>query len=249
MPTLILTPRHTDDSQALWKAAARRGWSIERLPGWRVPPHLRALDEPVFYGEALFAAEIGAALGLHLDNPPDDWLPQLPYEYRLRAIALSSLRAQRARSEPAFVKPPNDKSFPASVYTGAELPQGYDEDMPVLVAEIVRWRCELRCFVLDRRLRTWSLYARDGELARASGFASDDEEDAQALAFLQRMLDDARVALPRACVIDVGYIEGRGWACVEQNAAWGAGLYACDADQALETIRHASVRDEGGEAA
>ena len=50
-------------------------------------------------------------------------------------------------------------------------------------------------------------------------------------------------SLPRACVIDVGYIEGRGWACVEQNAAWGAGLYACDAERALEVIRHASVRE------
>ncbi|MBN7137460.1 hypothetical protein A7A76_22370 [Lysobacter enzymogenes] len=243
MPTLILTPRHSDDSQALWKAAARQGWSIERLHGWRVPEHLRALEEPVFYGEALFAPELGAALGLRLDNPPEDWLPTLPYEYRLREIVLSTLGAQRARTEPAFVKPPNDKSFPANVYTGAGLPQGYDEEMPVLVAEIVRWRCELRCFVLDRRLRTWSLYSRHGELARDSGFASSEEEDAQATAFLQRMLDDPRVALPRACVIDVGCIEDRGWACVEQNAAWGAGLYACDAQLALEVIRYASVRE------
>ncbi|ALN55687.1 hypothetical protein GLE_0329 [Lysobacter enzymogenes] len=242
MPTLILTPRHTDDAQALWKAASRQGWSIERLPGWRVPDRLRDLDDAVFYGEALFAPQIGAALGLRLDNPPEDWLPALPPEYRLREIGLSTLGAQRARTTPAFVKPPNDKSFPARVYTGAELPLGYDEDMPVLVAEVVRWRCELRCFVLDRRLRTWSLYSREGDLARDSGFASSDEEDAQATAFLQRMLDDPRVALPRACVIDVGYIEDRGWACVEQNAAWGAGLYACDAEQALEVIRHASVR-------
>lgn len=243
MPTLVLTPRQTDDAQALWKAAARQGWSIERLPNWRVPGRLRALEEPVFYGEALFAAHIGAALGVRLDNPPDDWLPRLPREYRLREIALSTLGAERARTAPAFVKPPNDKSFPASVYVGADLPHGYDQDMPVLVAEVVRWRCELRCFVLDRTLRTWSLYSRAGELARDSGFASSEDEDAHATAFLQRMLDDPRVALPRACVIDVGYIEGRGWACVEQNAAWGAGLYACDAERALEVIRHASVRE------
>ena len=30
MPTLILTPRHTDDAQALWRAAGRLGWRIER---------------------------------------------------------------------------------------------------------------------------------------------------------------------------------------------------------------------------
>ncbi|MBW8808656.1 MAG: ATP-grasp domain-containing protein [Lysobacter sp.] len=172
MPTLILTPRHSEDSQALWKAAARQGWSVERLPGWRVPEHLRALADPVFYGEALFGPSISEQLGLVLSNPPEDWLVRLPNEYRLRDIRLSTLGAERAGTVAAFIKPPNDKSFPAQVYTGAELPQGYDEDMPVLVSQVVRWRCEFRCFVLDRELRTYSLYSRNGELARDSGFAS-----------------------------------------------------------------------------
>jgi hypothetical protein len=30
MPTLILTPRFTDDAQALWRAAQRLGWNVER---------------------------------------------------------------------------------------------------------------------------------------------------------------------------------------------------------------------------
>ena len=47
MPTLIFTPRFTDDSQALWKAAGDMGWTTERLGGWRVPEHLRSLPEPV----------------------------------------------------------------------------------------------------------------------------------------------------------------------------------------------------------
>ena len=42
MPTLILTPRHTDDSQALWRAAGRLGWSW-RGPGAR-GHHLWALS-------------------------------------------------------------------------------------------------------------------------------------------------------------------------------------------------------------
>lgn len=242
MPTLIFTPRHSDDSQALWKAATRRGWSVERLPGWRVPEHLRALPEPVFYGEALFGPSISEQLGLSLSNPPEDWLVRLPQEYRLREIRLGTLGGERTSTVAAFIKPPNDKSFPARVYTGVELPHGYDENMPVLVSQVVSWTCEFRCFVLDRQLRTYSLYSRQGELARDSDFASSAQEDAALLEFIGRLLADERVELPRACVIDAGLIEGRGWACVEQNAAWGAGLYACNPDAALDVLRHSGTR-------
>jgi len=48
--------------------------------------------------------------------------------------------------------------------------------------------------------------------------------------------------LPKAAVIDVGWITGKGWAVVEQNAAWGAGIYACDPEEYLKVIRHASWR-------
>lgn len=242
MPTLILTPRHSEDSQALWKAAARRGWSIERLPGWRIPEHLRELDCPVFYGEALFGPLLSEQLKLSLSNPAEDWLVRLPFEYRQRDIRLSTLGEERGGVEPAFIKPPNDKSFPADIYVGANLPEGYAEDMPVLVSEIVRWNCEFRCFVLDRRLRTYSLYSRGGELAHDSGFTSTDEEDTAVIAFLDAMLADSRVDLPPAAVIDVGLIEGRGWACVEQNAAWGAGLYACDPDAVLDVLLYSGTR-------
>ena len=63
MPTLIFTPRFTDDSQALWKAAGDMGWTTERLGGWRVPEHLRSLPEPVLYGEALFGPALVEQLG------------------------------------------------------------------------------------------------------------------------------------------------------------------------------------------
>lgn len=36
-PTLILTPRYTEDSRALRAAAIEAGWDVFRLGGWRVP--------------------------------------------------------------------------------------------------------------------------------------------------------------------------------------------------------------------
>src|SRR5438132_7923079 len=126
MPTLILTPRFTEDAQALWRAAGQLGWGVERLTSWRVPEELRSVPDPVLYLEALFGPTLAEQLGVRLLEPAADWLPRLPEEFRKRRVSLTTLRAARALAEPAFVKPPNDKSFPARVYTGAELPVGYD---------------------------------------------------------------------------------------------------------------------------
>jgi len=63
MPTLILTPRHTEDSQALWRVAGRLGWGVERLQSWRVPDHLRTVPEPVLYLEALIGPTLAAQFG------------------------------------------------------------------------------------------------------------------------------------------------------------------------------------------
>ncbi|MGB3650597.1 MAG: hypothetical protein WBA41_05220 [Rivularia sp. (in: cyanobacteria)] len=59
---------------------------------------------------------------------------------------------------------------------------------------------------------------------------------------IQTILSDNKVEIPSATVIDVGVIKGRGWAVVEQNAAWGAGLYGCNPIQVLEVLRHTLVR-------
>lgn len=242
MPTLVFTPRYTDDSQALWKAAGALGWSTERLSSWRVPEHMKHLSEPVLYGEALFGPELAEQLGLELLSPPEDWLVRLPKEFKSREIELTTIGQARRATEAAFVKPPNDKSFPAGVYRGADLPTEYPDEMPVLVSGVVGWMSEFRCFILDRRLHTWSLYSRRGELQRDAGFASTAEEDAQLEAFMARLLADARVDLPRATVVDVGALDDGTWACVEQNAAWGAGIYGCDPARVLDVLRHAGVR-------
>jgi ATP-grasp domain, R2K clade family 2 len=242
MPTLVFTPRYTEDSQALWKAAGALGWKTERLTSWRVPEHLKGLAGPVLYGEALFGPALAEQLGIVLTNPPEDWLVELPMEYKHRKIRLSTLGEARTLVEPAFVKPPNDKSFPAGVYTGSLLPSEYEDNMTVLVSEVVKWEKEFRCFVLDREVKTYSLYSRYGELQREQGFSSTPEEDQGVEEFMSKLLADRRVSLPRATVIDVGTIEGRGWACVEQNAAWGSGIYGCNASAVLEVLEHAASK-------
>lgn len=242
MPTLIFTPRYTDDSQALWKAAGALDWQVQRLTNWRVPDHMQHLDEPVLYGEALFGPTLAEQLGIRLLSPPEDWLVRLPMEYKQRTISLQTLGEARQLTQPHFVKPPNDKSFPADVYTGASLPAEYDDDMPVLVSDVVSWEKEFRCFILHRQLITYSIYSRFGDVQRDTEFASTPDEDQALLIFINTLLADERVDLPDACVVDAGMLASGTWACVEQNAAWGAGIYGCDPAKVLEVLRHASIK-------
>ncbi|NHZ83339.1 DUF4343 domain-containing protein [Massilia sp. CCM 8695] len=93
-----------------------------------------------------------------------------------------------------------------------------------------------------RLLATYSIYSRRGELQRDADFHSTAEEDAQLEAFMARLLADPAIDLPAATVVDAGIIEGLGWACVEQNAAWGAGIYGCDAERVLAVLERASVK-------
>lgn len=241
MPTLILTPRYTEDAQALWRAAIRLDWGVERLSGWRVPNELLLVSDPVLYLETFFGPMLAEQFGLKLLGPPDDWLPRLPEEYRKRKISLMPLRAARQISEPVFIKPPNEKSFPAKVYTGAELPEGYDEQSPVLVAEVVSWEKEFRCFVLDRKPQTLSIYLRSNELQRHNEFAANASELQEAKIFVKKVLSDPAVEIPKATVIDVGVISGRGWAVVELNSAWGSGIYGCDPEKVLEVLRYSAT--------
>jgi hypothetical protein len=240
MPTLILSPRYTEDAQRLWRAASAVGWRVERLHSWRVPDDLRGVPEPVVYVEALVAPTVAEAFGLALVEPPDGWLPALPEEYRRRAVRLTTLGDARTLAVPRFVKPANDKSFAATVCLGRDLPTAFPDDAPVLVAEPVGWRVEYRLFVLDRRIVTYSIYLRDGVLQRSEEYASTPAEDAEMLRFAEAVLADGRAPLPPAVVMDVGEIWHRGSAVVELNAAWGSGLYGCDPVAVLEVLRRAS---------
>jgi hypothetical protein len=232
MPTLVVPPRITPDTDAMLAAALAAGWDAERLASWRVPAGLSQRD-PVLYGEPLFADVVAGALGIALFQAPFDWLPSLPQHYLQRAVTCTSLGAARQQVQPAFIKPADDKCFPAQVYaSGAELPDDavLPPETPVLISAPVSWTVEYRCFVADGQVHTCSPYWRDGTLAQAEDGAWPApivERDA-ALTFAHTLLAEPQVAVPPAFVLDVGIIAGRGWAVVEANSAWGAGIYGCD---------------------
>lgn len=243
MSILILSPRYTSDSNALWKAAIQAGWSVERLHSRQVPAHLREMA-PVLYGEGLFIDAVAEALELAVLEPTFCWLADLPLQYRKREIQCTTLRAVRDQKEPAFIKPAVGKSFEAKVYaSGSELPAPdiFSEDMPVLVSEPVRWEIEFRCFVAERKVETFSAYLRSRQFLEENGWAASSGETAGAIQFCETLIADPNVALPPAVVIDIGYITDRGWAVVEANPAWASGIYGCDPLSVLKVLEKGSV--------
>ncbi|WP_395750695.1 ATP-grasp domain-containing protein [Prosthecobacter sp.] len=245
--TVLLGPRATDDSVAIWRVCVANHWSVHRIQAWRVPDELLSCQNNIIiYGEPLFAEAVADQLNLVLLEPAIDWLTSVPFKYLSRQIEFMTLGSARLLDSPAFVKPADGKIFDPKVYaTGQDLPseEQVDQDIPVLRSGIMDFRLEVRCFVLHRKLMTMSPYWREGELARSADdhwpFLPHEENEARS--FVESILSDTTVPLPPACTLDVGKTSDGTWAIIEANPCWGAGLYGCAPSQVLQTIRSAIV--------
>ena len=223
------------------------GWKTQRLANWRVSDDVRAHEgDFAIYAEPLFAEAVVDQLGLCLMEPPMDWLAWLPREMRHRGVCIRPLSQARLEVVHQFVKPAEGKVFEPKVYaSGADLPT-LDQvgDIPVLISDLVTFTLEVRCFVLEGTVVTASPYWRDGALAQdADGswpFLAGEE--AEALGFARTVLEHPGVASPPAFVLDVGITSEHGWAVIEGNPCWGAGLYGCDPWEALQTGRRAILK-------
>jgi|SRR5581483_3816533 len=242
MPTLLLSPRHGEDSRLLWRAAVSLGWTVHRVYNWEVP--VLTTDDVAIYGEPLLCRFLSQKLNLVLDEPALDWLPNLPHTLRKRDVRLTSLRDARSITHRSFIKPAEEKGLDAKIYeSGAELPgpDFYRDDLPVLVQEIVHWRSEFRCFVLGSSVLTAAPYWLNGAIAQNENrdWLKDASESAQAVSFCETVLAHSAFERPRAFVLDVGETCDRGWAVIEANAAFSSGIYGNDPCNALEVIREA----------
>jgi hypothetical protein len=245
MSTLILSPRYTPDSAALWKAALADGWHIQRLQNWRITDEIQG--SVAIYGEYLFAIAIAQQLSLALLQPSFDWLIHLPSDYLKRQIWFANLATLENYSLPKFIKPADDKFFTAKVYGNISALVEHSllaPQTPILVAEPVVWQTEFRCFVLNRKVVTASIYSRNGELAQAENgtWPVNELELADAVSFAERLLADNSVVIPPSVVLDVGFIQDRGWAVVECNPSWASGIYGCEPRQVLHVIAQGCKR-------
>ncbi|MEK8019943.1 MAG: ATP-grasp domain-containing protein [Candidatus Parabeggiatoa sp.] len=238
MPILILPAQYSEDSILLWHTAASEGWIVQRLQTWRMVDPIEG-EKITLYGEPLFAAAIAEQLSLALLEPPLDWLCQLPFHFVKRRIQFAKLANLNTIKWPAFVKPADDKCFPAGVYNAiSEIPtiEHLDNSTPILISEPVNWQCEFRAFILEGGCETISIYARNENLAQTSdgSWPASELEMNAAKTFLTSLLSE--VPLPPSVVIDIGIIADQGWAVIETNPSWSSGIYGCDAKAVLRTI-------------
>lgn len=243
---LVLPPRPDSTAELLAASALRRGVAVERLAGPVVPARLRGTTAAHLYGGPLFAGAVAADLDLALLEPDDDWLARLPYEYRHRDIALTTLGEARWSRIPMFVKQPREKNLPAGVYADGSCLPGADRlpaDTSVLVSEIVTFLVEYRLFVLDATVHAAGRYATYGRLDPAPLDACPHRT--AVLDFAAGLLGACADGLPSAVVVDVGLASNadRGdehWAVVEANMAWFSSCYAADPDRVLDVVVRAS---------
>lgn len=246
VPVLILSPRYSSDSRILRMAALQFGWQVERLGGWDVPERLYT-RKLIFSGEYSYIKVIANKLSWALLDAPADWLLSLPPHYSKRELGHMALAEARTLARARFIKPAVEKVFEAKVYpSGADLPQRHQdlsETTPVLVSEPVCWDIEFRFFIRERQVMTVSSYWRDDRptLLKDGSWEAKPEEIEEAQSFMEELLADPAVKIPPAIVIDAGKIRDRGWAVIEANAAWAAGIYGCDPLKVLPVLEHVCV--------
>ncbi len=241
--TLLLSTRTMPGSPALTEAARQAGWAVhawdEDFPQWPG-------GQVVYYGGTDVVTQAASRYRLALLEPPLDLLARLPASLLLRDVEFAHFRDLSRLKRPTFVKPadPLDRCFDAGIYRSSNdirPPLGISPDTPVLVAEPVEWLAEFRCFVCEQCVITtspylsfgrpvWRPWGQGGEKAVPSG---------DALAVCRRLLALRSPALPPAFVVDVGLIEGRGWAVVEFNPAWCSGLLGANPAAVLNVLERA----------
>lgn len=193
----------------------------------------------MIYGEPLFVAAVSEQLRIIPLEPDFAWLSGLPRQFLHRNVDYIPADRARQLEGPMFIKPANDKCFPAQIYEDpTNIPSAIAPSTPCLASNPVAWRREFRAFVINRRVATISPYATDGELAqeRDGSWPFYGSERRAALRFLRRLLTTSRILLPPGLVIDVGKLANGCWAVVEANPAWGSGIYGCDPSKILSVL-------------
>ncbi len=238
--TLIVSSYAEPEASRLGRAASERGWQVERADDPSAVSRTRAADALAFYGDTRFVVDLGERLGRRLIEPPLDFLARLPRRFTRRQVEYTTLDRARHRERPLFVKPADcvDKCFDPKVYQPGEesrVEHAVPEETPVLVSEPVRWGDEYRLIVGGGQVLDHSPYYLGGRIARfenGSWWPDGDGVD-RMLDFAGELVAELADQLPPVFVLDVGEIEGGGWAVVEVNPLWCSSLYGCDVAEIL----------------
>ncbi|MGG5210242.1 ATP-grasp domain-containing protein [Chryseobacterium sp. MIQD13] len=239
---IALSPMYTEDSNNLKKASINSPYELNRFNArWNVPEEFRD-DVIAVYGEDIYAEIVSDQCGLTLMKPEDNWLSLVSEEFTKRKISYGHLKDYISQ-ENIFIKCSDFKSFKAGVFEKVTDIKGFDSlDLKSMVftSEVVEWELEVRCFVSESKIKTFSSYWRNDVFDMNP---LSETEEKEMLSFFETFIGQYASTLPKAIVLDFGIIKGKGWALIEANPAWCSGLYACDAEKALEVIVESCIKN------
>lgn len=245
---LITQPRvgtSHNEILSLHFAAEALGWTVVPAPGgWRLDEELtKSGQRGVPYGSQTFCEVIAQQMGWTLKQNSFDWLSRLDKRYLKRDVKFMTLAEAKKIQESKFIKPADDKVFPAKVYEPGTLVthESIPDNTPTLVSDVVEWDIEYRCFMDGSKVKTWSSYLFYGEINDPRYHYMVDAYQEHPAGFVNRMMADMNrwgefPTVP--CTIDVGLIRGKGMAVIETNQCWAAGTYGCDPMEVLSVLEH-----------
>lgn len=239
---IALSPMYTEDSNNLKKASLNSPYELSRFNAkWNVPEEFRT-DVIAVYGEDIYSEIVAEQCNLTLTKPKDNWLAEITEEFTQRKIIYGQLK-DFLQEEDIFIKCSDFKSFKAGVYHKLTDIKGFDTvdlNSTVFTSEVVEWELEVRCFVFNNEIKTYSSYWRNNSFD-TNPLSENEEHDM--FEFFNRFIQKYSSTLPNAVVLDFGIIKGQGWALIEANPAWCSGLYACDAEKALEVVVNSCIKN------
>ena len=223
--TLLLPSKSDPERARVADAFSSGGGRVVRLDRFWEPPDLGDARVAV-YGNDTFCLVLSQVLGLELVSPREEILLELPREWLNRELGASDLGGLRGEMFPCFAKPLTPKLFAARVYEELDElrreTRGLERSSPIYHAEVVSFECEVRAFICDGEVCDFAVY-------QGSVKAGDTPLD-----FIEEVIESD--VWPDTYVLDVGYVEDRGWCVIEANASWGAGLNGCRAELVLPAI-------------
>lgn len=208
----------------------RAGWTAYRVHDFIQPDEIGGAERLRYYGNTLHASRITDKIPLKF--LPIDLTVLAKTCHTHRRVELVEM-GKLIHSEQRFIKPAQEKWFPAKVYEVGEFPPencgGLMTDL-IYAQTPVKMVNELRCFCLDGKVHTASYY-RIGQEYCPLGI---DEVDRPAV--IDEMVAALAPSYPRGVVLDFAYLDRGDWCFIEPNEAWASGLYGCDPTKCLDVI-------------
>jgi hypothetical protein len=246
LKTLIISSWQVPAVEGLAKAAAEAGWVVK---DWDKRPRRAPRGDVLYYGGVGLVEEAVATYRFALLEPPLDLLAYIGPDLRKRQVGFGAFGAVGDQKRPTFLKPasPIRKVFDAGVYRSlTQIIERYDvpAETLVLYSEVVEWLVEYRCWILEGEVVATSPYISFGRVGWTPWSATSPVEPppTEVIDFCGTLADED--GLPPAFVVDVGFIEGRGWAVVEFNPVWCSSVLGSDPQGVLRALERSCCRTD-----